>query len=218
MLGALGAVTATAPAEALLIWIGWRGPFELLAASSTTAAAVILFFGSRAEGKYKEPLEGQSVRRPSIRLGGSGELRRILQGIGSARVLQSLSVASCLSYVEGLDRTSLITQLLIMATALSIGALLLDAVTDSRRRPGKNIEHVARDHSCWVHCSRTRADLASTFPVATSWIIVAVVGSAIALSYAIIADYFPAESIARANGVLTLLHFGWAFPVQYERG
>jgi len=38
------------------------------------------------------------------------------------------------------------------------------------------------------------------------------------LSYAIIADYFPIEIAARANGTLNLLHFGWAFAVQYGVG
>jgi hypothetical protein len=35
------------------------------------------------------------------------------------------------------------------------------------------------------------------------------------LSYAIVADYFPIEIAARANGALNLLQFGWAFAVQY---
>ena len=43
MLGALGAVTATAPAERLLEWTGWRGLFELLAAA-TAACAVVIYF------------------------------------------------------------------------------------------------------------------------------------------------------------------------------
>ena len=38
------------------------------------------------------------------------------------------------------------------------------------------------------------------------------------LSYAIIADYFPIEIAARANGALNLAHFGWAFVVQYGIG
>jgi MFS family permease len=38
------------------------------------------------------------------------------------------------------------------------------------------------------------------------------------LSYAIIADYFPVEIAARANGALNLAHFGWAFVVQYGIG
>src|SRR5262249_53763728 len=41
MLGALGAVTATAPVERLIDWTGWRGLFELLAATTAAAAVVI---------------------------------------------------------------------------------------------------------------------------------------------------------------------------------
>jgi hypothetical protein len=38
------------------------------------------------------------------------------------------------------------------------------------------------------------------------------------LSFAVIADYFPKEFAARANGALNLLHFGWAFTMQYGIG
>jgi len=43
MLGALGAVTATAPAELLLHWTGWRGMFELLAAATAASAGLVYF-------------------------------------------------------------------------------------------------------------------------------------------------------------------------------
>jgi antirestriction factor ArdC-like protein len=38
------------------------------------------------------------------------------------------------------------------------------------------------------------------------------------LSFAVIADYFPTEFAARANGALNLLHFGSAFTMQYGIG
>ena len=41
MLGALGAVTATVPADLLLNWAGWRGLFEVLAVATAAIAAVI---------------------------------------------------------------------------------------------------------------------------------------------------------------------------------
>jgi MFS family permease len=59
-----------------------------------------------------------------------------------------------------------------------------------------------------------RVPLPSILP----WCVVSVVGAATVLSYAIIADYFPVEIAARANGALNLLHFGWAFVVQYGIG
>ena len=43
MLGALGTVTATAPAELLLHWTGWRGMFELLAAATVASAGLVYF-------------------------------------------------------------------------------------------------------------------------------------------------------------------------------
>jgi len=43
MLGTLGAVTATEPAELLLAWTGWRGLFDLLALV-TAATGVMVYF------------------------------------------------------------------------------------------------------------------------------------------------------------------------------
>src|SRR5690349_2766659 len=42
MLGALGAVTATAPAEIVLSQMGWRGVFAVLATMTAVSALVIL--------------------------------------------------------------------------------------------------------------------------------------------------------------------------------
>jgi hypothetical protein len=43
---------------------------------------------------------------------------------------------------------------------------------------------------------------------------VSIAGAATVLSFAVIADYFPRQFAARANGALNLVHFGWAFVVQ----
>jgi len=59
-----------------------------------------------------------------------------------------------------------------------------------------------------------RVPLPSLLP----WSVVPVVGAATVLSFATMADYFPNQLAARANGALNLLHFGWAFAVQYGIG
>jgi hypothetical protein len=59
-----------------------------------------------------------------------------------------------------------------------------------------------------------RVPLPSLLP----WSVVSIAGAATVLSFAVIADYFPREFAARANGALNLLHFGWAFVVQYGIG
>ncbi|MGY4485196.1 hypothetical protein ACVWWR_004387 [Bradyrhizobium sp. LM3.2] len=52
------------------------------------------------------------------------------------------------------------------------------------------------------------------WPSLLPWCVVSVAGSATALTYAIIGDYFPPQLVARANGGLNVLQFGWAFIVQ----
>lgn len=59
-----------------------------------------------------------------------------------------------------------------------------------------------------------RAPLPSILP----WSVVAIVGTATVVSFAVIADYFPPELAGRANGALNVLHFGWAFLAQCATG
>nr|WP_256465636.1 hypothetical protein [Bradyrhizobium sp. 138] len=56
------------------------------------------------------------------------------------------------------------------------------------------------------------------WPSLLPWCAVSVARSATALTYAIIGDYFPMQLVARANGGLNVLQFGWAFIVQYGTG
>ena len=57
MLGALGAVTATAPAELVVQAIGWRGLFAVLAGLSALAALLVLIVRARAQ-----PRPGSTAR------------------------------------------------------------------------------------------------------------------------------------------------------------
>src|SRR5262249_36203572 len=55
-------------------------------------------------------------------------------------------------------------------------------------------------------------------PLPLSWCIIAAVGAAPVISFAIMGKYFPPEVSARANGALNTLHFAWAFVAQYATG
>jgi hypothetical protein len=50
------------------------------------------------------------------------------------------------------------------------------------------------------------------------WAVVAAVGAATVLSFAILAEYFPKQLAGRANGALNLFHIAAAFAVQYTTG
>ena len=55
-------------------------------------------------------------------------------------------------------------------------------------------------------------------PSYLQWAVVAAVGAATVLSFAILAEYFPKELAGRANGALNLFHIAAAFVVQYATG
>ncbi len=218
MLGALGAVTATAPAEMLLDWIGWRGLFEVLGAVSA-AAAVLIYLVVPERTTASQTNRGAAALRTIY---SDARFWRIAPlsatCIGSAWALQSLWAAPWLSDVEGLDRTSLVTQLFVMALALSFGALLLGLLADLVRGRGSKMEQLFAIVGALFVVAELTLIVHPPWSSLLPWCVVSVVGSATALSYAIIGDYFPAELVARANGGLNVLHFGWAFIVQYGIG
>jgi MFS family permease len=103
MLGALGAVTATAPAERLIDWTGWRGLFEILAVATAASALVIYLVvpDPVASPKSATPVSLKTVYADS-RFWRLAPLSATC--VGSAWALQGLWAAPWLTDVEGLDR------------------------------------------------------------------------------------------------------------------
>ena len=132
--------------------------------------------------------------------------------------MHSLWAASWLADVEGFDRQRVINQLTTMAIGISLGALLLGMLADRLRRRGIATEVLLAMFGALFMLAELALVLRMPLPSIVPWSIVSVVGAATVLSYAIIADYFPIGIAARANGALNLLHFGWAFAVQYGVG
>jgi MFS family permease len=218
MLGALGAVTATAPAEALMDRIGWRGLFELLAAA-TAATAVIIYIvvPEHAASIPKGPgsLSLKSVYADS-RFWRLAPLSATC--VGSAWALQGLWAAAWLADVEGLDRSNVVTQLFVMAIALSAGGFVLGSIANQMRRRGIGPERLVALVAMLFIAAQLALIVRLPLPSLVLWSAVAVIGAGTVLSYAIVAEYFPEELTGRANGALNVFHFGWAFVLQYAIG
>jgi type IV secretory pathway TrbF-like protein/sugar phosphate permease len=218
MLGALGAVTATAPAERLLDWTGWRGLFELLAAATAVAAGAIFFL-------VPEPATSKAKRHASASLKMVYADARFWKlaplsatCVGSGWALQGLWAASWFSDVDKLSRVGVITQLFIMAIAVSLGALLLGAIADRLRLHNVSPQRLLALVAASSIVAQLGLILRLPLPTAVPWSVVAVVGAGTVLSYASLAEYFPKEVAGRANGALNVFHLGWAFVVQYATG
>ncbi|QOZ70697.1 MFS transporter [Bradyrhizobium arachidis] len=218
MLGSLGAVTATAPAEALLGWTGWRGLFELLAVVTAGVAALIYLL---VPERPRAPRQ-HSLLRGLKEIYSNPRFWRIAPlsaaCVGSAWAFQALWAAPWLTDVEGMDRPSLTTHLFVMALGISVGALLLGTVADRLRRRGVETEVMFAVLAMLFVVAEVILVLRVPVPSLLAWSVVSVTGAATVLSYAIIAEYFPIELAARANGGLNLLHFGWAFVIQWGIG
>src|SRR6202048_2863373 len=221
MLGSLGAVTATAPTDWLLRWIGWRSLFEVLTIATLATAGLIYFAVPKSDRSSKG----------SVSSGKPLTLRCIFSDprflriaplsatcIGSSWAMHSLWAASWLADVEGFDRQGVINQLFTMAIGISLGALLMGTLADRLRKRGIATEALLAVFGALFMLAELALVLRVPLPCILPWSVVSVVGAATVLSYAIIADYFPIEIAARANGALNLLHFGWAFAVQYGIG
>lgn len=216
MLGSLGAVTATAPVEHLLAWMGWRQLFEVLAAA-TGATAILICVVVPERGA------GPSTARATLgSVFGDRRFWRIAPlsatCVGSAWSLQGLWASPWLTDVEELDRASLVKQLFIMSIVLSCGAWLFGMTVHYVKRRGAGAETILAMVAVLFIAAEIAVVLRAPLPSILPWSVVAIVGTATVVSFAVIADYFPPELAGRANGALNVLHFGWAFLAQYATG
>ena len=217
MVGALGAVTATAPAEMILTWIGWRGLFETFALVTVICAAFTFFVvPDEATGRPAPTTSNLRAILRDIRLWRLAPLSTMC--ISTAWAFQGLWAAPWMEDVENLDRPAIVRHLFIMAVALSLGSLALGAGAHLLRKRGVR----AQDFLLMVTGLFVAAELALILAVPTSsyllWAIIASLGGASVLTYAILPEFFPTNMIGQANAVLSSCHIAGAFFLQYTTG
>jgi sugar phosphate permease len=123
--------------------------------------------------------------------------------IGSSWALHSLWASAWLADVEGFDRQSRVTQLLLMAVGISLGAVLLGTMADRLRKHNLRTEVLLASVGGLFIVAELALVLRVPLPSLLPWSVVSIAGAATVLSFAVIADYFPREFAARANGALS---------------
>jgi type IV secretory pathway TrbF-like protein/sugar phosphate permease len=221
MLGALGALSATSPAEVLLDWSGgWRGLFAILGAVTVASALTIWVVVPEATSAKPSSNEHAPISLRSIysdpRFWALAPLSATCAG--TAWALQGLWATPWLTDVDGLPQADVTRHLFIIAIVQGIAALLLGAAADRLRRRGVGPQVLLG----FVATTFVAAQLALILRLQASsylpWSIMAAAGSGPLLSYAILAEFFPKEITGRANGALNVFHFGAAFVIQYIIG
>jgi MFS family permease len=99
-----------------------------------------------------------------------------------------------------------------------LGALLLGVVADRICRRGVGPEALLGMVATAFIAAQLALILRWPVPSTILWAIVAAVGAATVVSYAILSEYFPKELAGHANGAVNLFHIGGAFVVQYLTG
>jgi MFS family permease len=216
--GGLGAVTATTPADWLLDWVGWRGMFELLAAATGATAILVLLV-------VPEQQRPSQVSSAKLSLGHIFRDRRFLRlaplsaiCVGSAWSMQGLWAVPCFADLEGFDRETILTYLFVMAVVLSGAAWLLGRLAHRLSQQRRGLEGALALIGTLFVAAQLAVILRLPVPLLFSWCIVAAVGAAPVISFAVTNDWFPPEVSGRVNGALSVLHFGWAFIAQYMTG
>jgi predicted MFS family arabinose efflux permease len=141
MLGALGALSATGPAEIAVRSVGWRGPFAILAVGSAAVALLILLI---VPEKRPAPSAGSAPKVSFSTFFRDARFWRIAPlsaiGVGISCSLQGLWAAPWLTDVAGIDRSAVVEHLTVMAAVLSASALLLRTLAERLRRAGISTE------------------------------------------------------------------------------
>src|SRR5262245_9135712 len=219
MLGALGALSATGPAEVLVQAVGWRGLFAVLAASTAAVALLILLV---VPERNPAPAAGSPPKISFFTIYRDPRFWRIAPlaalGVGTSFSLQGLWAAPWLSDVAGLDRSAVVDHLTLMAAVLAASALLLGALAERLRRAGVSTELFLAG----TICLSIMAQLALLLGIPVSshllFAFIAAAGATPVLSFAILARYFPKEAAGRANAALGVLNMGTAFGLQCLSG
>jgi MFS family permease len=213
-LGTAGAVTATEPVELFLASSDWRHLFVLLAAltAATAVAIAILAPNAPAVIASHRGTGGLQTAYRDLRFWRLAPLSASM--IGTAWALQGLWAAPWLADVASLQHDAVVHQLLVMAVALCVGALLIGVAADRLRRFGVTPRALLVVFG--VNSVAAELVLVLRVPIAVSvpWVVIAATGAATVLSFAILADCFAPEIAGRANAALGFLHVSGAFVIQ----
>ncbi len=218
--GGLGALTATAPVEAALQLIGWRGVFAALAASSVALAlALLLVVPERgpqtAAGDLRSQLRGVAdVFRSRLfwRIAPNSVLTQAF-----FLAVQSLWAGPWLRDVADLSKAAAADYLFWTAAAMVAGFLGMGQLVYRLARFGVRPITVATA-GIGVFMLVQLALLFQVGPLLGLWVLFGFFGTSAVLTYAILSQAFPPELAGRVNTALNLLVFVLAFAGQWGMG
>ncbi len=219
--GGLGAMTATAPVEAMATATGWRTVFLLLAGLCLLAAAAIFFVVPHG----KE--DAHAAKPLADTFAGLGSVLRspLFWRVAPLTVVTEASFMSIIGLwagpwlrdVGGHDRLAAAELLLAVAAAMVAGFLLMGLAADrlARFRISSLAVAVAGMSLFALTLAAIVATASGTAPL---WLAFGFFGTSGILPYAALSQRFPAALAGRLNTTLNVLVFTAAFAAQWGMG
>jgi cyanate permease len=222
--GGLGALSATAPVEALLGLTGWRGIFVLFAVFSGLAA-VLLFtvVPRRPEESRGAPGEGLAEALDGVRrVFTSRVFWRVVptSTLNQAAFLamQGLWAGPWFIDVAGMERDEAAAHLLWIALAMVAGFFTLGAFTERLARRGVSTIAVATGLVTAFLAVQVGIVFAPVAIATPLWIAFGYFGTCGILFYAHLTQAFPSGLSGRVVTGLNVFAFGGAFAAQWGMG
>lgn len=222
-LGSLGAVFATAPAQAGVDWIGWRGLLLSAAGLVLLASLALLTVVPERPAAAAPPARlGQQLRELFTVVYRDRLFWRVapmsMLGFASGSAIQTLWAGPWLRDVAGFDRPAVADQLMIMALALSFGSMFGGVVADWLRRFGIGVLGVAAAASLLFMAAQLGIVSGWVAASAALWAVFGATFNVITLTYSALSQHFPAAYAGRANAGMNVLSTGTAFVLQSAIG
>ena len=219
--GGLGALTATAPIEAALGVTDWRGVFFILSILTLAVAITVLL----VVPEKKHTNGGDSIKNQVqgiIQVFSSLTFWRIapltVMSQATFMAIQGLWSGPWLRDVAGLERDAIANVLLIIATAMVSGFILMGAVAERLSRLGVKPIAVAVTGMTAFIIVQSLLILEVTSWARTLWVLFGIFGTTGIVPYAVLSQSFPLHLSGRVNTGVNLLVFITSFSAQWGIG
>lgn len=218
--GALGALTASTPMEAMLPFLGWRGVFWLIAGLSIGLSILVFTtLPGDAANSSQESL-GQNLRSVAkiflspnfLRFAGSATFFT-----GGFMAMQSLWAIPWLMNVNGFTLTHAAQYLLTLNLGMLAGQLSIGFFGTTLSRRGVTPLHLIQ-FGYGAMLIVQGMILTQIGPALLLWFLLGVLSSVNAQTYVATATQFPKSAFGRVSTAINLMAFAGAFIVQWGMG
>lgn len=221
-MGSMGALVATAPAQAAIDLIGWRGLLIVFGALTAVVAAIIFFAvpERRADAAPQTRLSQQIAELKVI------YKDRLFWRVAPITVLcfatgtsiQGLWAGPWQRDVAGLDRAAVADQLFVMALALSLGSIFGGVLAEALRRFGIGVLCVAGGAAILFMIAQLGIVFEYVGLSVLLWTVFGATFNVVTLTYSALSQHFPTSFAGRANTAINVMSGGGAFATQYAIG